>query len=340
MDWSRRSPRALVLLVLGVFAFPIQAQQPDAATPAADAGAAPAAAPAAPAAADAAPGADAPSTDGPPADAPSAGTPAAESAAPGAPAADPAPADGATAKKDAPAAAIDKPREQAYAEAIRRRVDGAEVVAIGDAGPLALLRNPDGRPPRAAAVIVHDAGQNPQWPEVVKPLREALPGGGWTTLAVQMPVLAPHAPIAAYGATVPDAVKRLRTAVEFLRGRQIQKIALVGYGLGGVLATACVAEDGCGAAALVLISTPGGATLTPPMDMAAALAKVQVPVLDIRGGLDRAEVIAAAAQRARLMPREGGRYRNARIGGADHAFAGSAEALAIHVRGWLDRAVP
>ena len=41
-----------------------------------------------------------------------------------------------------------------------------------------------------AAIIMHGLGVHPDWDQVVRPLRTGLPAQGWTTLSLQMPILA------------------------------------------------------------------------------------------------------------------------------------------------------
>ncbi|UXD86692.1 alpha/beta hydrolase family protein [Thalassolituus hydrocarboniclasticus] len=41
--------------------------------------------------------------------------------------------------------------------------------------------------PQGGVLILHDNGQHGHWPEIVAPLREALPAYGWTTLSIELP---------------------------------------------------------------------------------------------------------------------------------------------------------
>ena len=55
------------------------------------------------------------------------------------------------------------------------------------------------------AIIVHGIGVHPNWPQVVYPLRTALPRDGWSTLAIQMPVLANEATGADYAPLIAES---------------------------------------------------------------------------------------------------------------------------------------
>lgn len=52
------------------------------------------------------------------------------------------------------------------------------------------LRERSGQP-QGGALLLHDLEQHGHWPELIAPLREALPDHGWTTLAIELPTPTP-----------------------------------------------------------------------------------------------------------------------------------------------------
>src|SRR4051812_20970483 len=74
-----------------------------------------------------------------------------------------------------------------------------------------------------AVIVVHGLGVHPDW-GLIGALRTGLADDGYTTLSVQMPVLAASALGEEYPALFTDAADRLATAVNFLTGKGYRKI--------------------------------------------------------------------------------------------------------------------
>lgn len=74
------------------------------------------------------------------------------------------------------------------------------------------------------------------------------------------------------------------------------------------------------------------------MNALPALAKIQLPVLDLYGSRDLDNVLNTAPARARAARKAGNKnYRQQQIEGADHFFSGSNDILVRTVYGWLKR---
>ncbi len=253
--------------------------------------------------------------------------------APSAAAADPAAAPGVP----APAVTADAAREAEFAAAIGAQRDSGEILKLGAAPAqfIALFQPAAGAAALGAVLILHDLGRHPDWPAVIRPLRLGLPPGGFATLAIQLPVLPAAAPRAGYGALVAEAVTRVRAGLADLQARAPGPVAIVGHGLGALAALRCVAQDGCGAAALALIGLPAGDELAPPADPLADLGQAALPVLDLYASRDAPDVLRLAAQRARIGRKASGAWRQVALDAADHDHGGGDEALVRYVRGWL-----
>lgn len=223
--------------------------------------------------------------------------------------------------------AADYAREKKWADEI---VPG---VVVGD--PV-YLEQPDGhkfltlytpaKDAKAALVIVHGMGVNPDW-GLIGALRSQLPDHGYTTLSVQMPVLASGANGRAYSATFPDAVQRLRIAVDFLKAKGYTRIGLVSHSMGSRMS------------AMYMTGKPDAAVKTwvaIGMSDHAHYRKVSVPVLDLYGENDLPEVLKTARARKASLPGKTGSTQ-LRIAHADHFFDNMDAQLVNAVAKYLDQ---
>ena len=80
---------------------------------------------------------------------------------------------------------------------------------------------------RAGVVILHGRGFHPDWPDTVGPLRVGLVERGYSTLALQMPVLDKNAKYYDYLPLFEYAHARIEAGLEFLRTEGYGKIVLI-----------------------------------------------------------------------------------------------------------------
>lgn len=231
-------------------------------------------------------------------------------------------------------------REQQLADRLVATVEAGEPVWLESGGRefLALHHAALGALPRHAVLLVHGMGGHPDWPEVVAPLRTGLQGRGWSTLSLQMPLLAPSALADDYGRTVREAVRRIGNGVEFLRGQGYACVVLAGYSFGASQALAYLAGQG-DADGLIIISILAREFLQPPVDLPSLLGQIKIPVLDIYGRRDFPEVVNRAHDR-RIAARgkEAVIYEQRVIDGAGHYFTDREQQLVDVMVEWLDAA--
>ncbi len=145
-----------------------------------------------------------------------------------------------------------------------------ELEANGQPFP-ALFRAEERGEPLGGVILLHDAGGHADWPGVIGPLRRGLPALGWSSLSLQLPI----PPIAVAGdieanaratARLLEASRpRIAAAVELLKSRGVENIALIGHGSGALAAADYLAENlaaGVGGAVLVGVS---GVNTPPPL---------------------------------------------------------------------------
>ena len=180
--------------------------------------------------------------------------------------------------------------------------------------------------PKAALIIVHGLGIHPDW-GLIGVLRSQLADRGYTTLSVQMPVLANDALASAYPATFPEASQRLQLAVDFLKAKGYQKLGIVSHSMGSRMSEAYLsAKPDLAIKAWVAIGMPGTADYR----------KLKMPVLDLYGQNDLPEVIkGAAARKAGLQGKPGSEQIQATR--ADHFFTDQDQQLVDTVAHYLNQ---
>lgn len=180
---------------------------------------------------------------------------------------------------------------------------------------------------RGAVIVAHGMGLNPDW-GLIGALRSGLPDGGYTTLSVQMPVLAAGALGESYPALFPDAAERLTAAVDFLRSKGVAKIALVAHSMGARMSNHFLTGGAAaGIDAWVAVGISNGEFAEPR--------KLHVPVLDIYGERDFPPVLAKAGARAAVLRALQGSAQ-VEVAGTDHYFAGSENELVKQISRFLN----
>ena len=223
---------------------------------------------------------------------------------------------------------IDYFREGRWAEEIvPALVVGDAVYLATPARPkvLAILTEPAGRT-KGGVIVLHGLGVHPDW-GLNGGLRTNLADAGFTTLSVQMPVLAADATRADYRVTMPEAGDRIAAAIAYLRGRGVAKVAIVSHSLGATMADVYLARPD---------ALPIDAWAPVGMLVAFALPPKE-PVLDVVAGNDFDEVRATAPLRKPKLPHDGC-SREVTIAATDHYFANRQKELAAAIAAFLDRA--
>jgi pimeloyl-ACP methyl ester carboxylesterase len=157
-----------------------------------------------------------------------------------------------------------------------------------------------GKPESPAIVLAHGVGVHPDH-GIIGTLRVALADMGFTTLSIQMPVLAAAAtPQDYHPALFPEAGKRLAAAAEWLKGKGQKRIVLASHSLGAWMSAEYLKSSDVGYAAWVCMGLPR------------KLHALPFPVLDVYGENDLPAVLRSAPQRRAAV--------QVRIAGADHFY--------------------
>ena len=183
---------------------------------------------------------------------------------------------------------------------------------------------------RGALVIAHGRGWSPDY-DLYGELRTRLADAGYSTLAIQMPVLPGTAKIGDYLPTFTDSDERLAVAVSWLRNKGASRVAIVSHSLGATMAnhyliyTSAPAVD-----AWVMISIINGLE-----DMF----RIKVPVLDVFGSNDWSVTRFGGDERLAQIRKIAG-SKQVVVTGAEHFFEGHREELTRSIVSFLDAALP
>lgn len=230
-----------------------------------------------------------------------------------------------------PASALaqaDYAREQRWADEISPAIVVGDPVYLGGGSSRRFLAIWAPNPKATAGVIVvHGLGLHPDW-GLNGTLRSRLAEQGYSTLSVQMPVLAAEAKGDRYPPLFPEAAERLTVAIAFLRKQGMKKIAIVSHSMGSRMTNYFLNHAPAAAIdAWVAIGLAG--EFTNP-------ASFKGPVLDLYGEKDFPAVLNSAEKRAAAIRNIRGSGQ-LQVVGADHFFAGKEGDLVGHVRLFLDR---
>ncbi|MCF7995368.1 MAG: alpha/beta hydrolase family protein [Chromatiaceae bacterium] len=237
-----------------------------------------------------------------------------------------------------PPVSSDFEKEQRWREQIVDSLMDGEAIDLDADGQTMLGLYTEAEPDTGrAAVIVHGIGVHPNWPQVVYPLRVGLPERGWSTLSVQMPVLANDATGADYAALMDEVAPRLEAAIAYLRAQGAGQVVLIAHSLGATMSNQYLAQHPQAAEAFVAIGLSSGGNHA-GVDNEALIGRIPVPIMDLFGQHDLEAVVSGAPGRAEAAAVNAG-YRQVQTAEADHFFDGQDEVLVESVSGWLDEVV-
>lgn len=190
---------------------------------------------------------------------------------------------------------------------------------------------------KSAVIILHGVGVHPNWADVIHPLRTRLPAAGWHTLSLQMPILPNDANVKEYIPLFSEISPRINDAVKYLKAKGVTDIVLIGHSMGATMAGFYVANSGPSIIrALVTIGAAGYLFKDPKRDMIQSLKSIQIPVLDVSGGEDLADVVNTKKLKAETSKAAGNKfYYQIEIPGANHFLVGKEDELVAAVSGWL-----
>ena len=139
---------------------------------------------------------------------------------------------------------------------------------------------------RKAVVVVHGMGIHPDW-GMIGTLRTELSDRGYTTLSIQMPILAADATGEAYPPTFPEAAERIVAAVDFLKAKGYTQLAIVSHSMGSRMSGVYMAGN----------PDPSVKSWACLGLSSGAFTGLKLPILDLYGENDLPPVLANAGKR-------------------------------------------
>ncbi len=181
--------------------------------------------------------------------------------------------------------------------------------------------------PRGAIVLAHGRGWSPDY-ELYGILRTKLAEQGYTTLAIQLPVLGGGAKIGDYMATYPDAIERFQIAGRYLSDKGYKNIAIVSHSLGATMANQyLITVDKTPVKAWVFVGIINGLE---------EMFRIKIPVMDVFGGKDWEITQVGAYERKKQIDKVPGSEQVV-VPNALHFFEGREDELVAIITGFLDR---
>jgi pimeloyl-ACP methyl ester carboxylesterase len=183
-------------------------------------------------------------------------------------------------------------------------------------------------PARGAALVIHGRGWAPNV-ELYGALRTEIAARGWSTLAIQMPVLDGTGKVGDYVFLYPDAIERIRLAVDWLTARGFTHVAIVSHSLGATMANQYLIRTSDGKV--------GAWAFLGILNGLEDMFRLQIPVLDLYADRDW-EVIRYGADERRKQILRIPRSAQIEMKDSDHFYEGHWPALSQTVVDFLDHA--
>ena len=189
---------------------------------------------------------------------------------------------------------------------------------------------------KGAVILLHGSGVHPNWPDIIQPLRSELPAHGWTTLSIQMPILANDAKYSEYAPLIKEVPGRINAAIDFLNNKSFQNIIIVAHSLGTTMANSYLANNAKRIRAYVAIGMNGSDSGPDELNNFNYLQKITLPTYDIYGSEDLKSVLDSVKQRKQALRKaENENFRQVSVLGANHFFNGLDADLIRHIKSWI-----
>lgn len=180
---------------------------------------------------------------------------------------------------------------------------------------------------KAAIVLAHGLGVHPDY-GLIGQLRTRLADAGYTTLSIQMPILAADAPAARYPVLFWEADARFAAAVSFLWRKKHRRVVLVSYSMGSRMANHYIVAH-------PRVPLSGWISLSISNGEFAGLKRMSFPVFDVYAENDSDLVLKGVEKRAAVLKRMRGSSQ-AMVFGTDHQFAKKEKELALLIQHLLE----
>lgn len=183
---------------------------------------------------------------------------------------------------------------------------------------------------RMGVIVVHGIGIHPDW-GIISTLRQQLADQGYTTLSIQMPILAVDAKVNDYIPTMPEATERLQLAADFLKAKGYHKIAIVSHSMGSRMSHEYMVKNPPDIAAWAALGFGADSF----QGVGNTYQSIKVAVLDLYGENDEPGVLAGAKKRLASLQGKSD-SKQMMIPGTNHFFANHEDEMVKAVKDFLD----
>jgi len=170
----------------------------------------------------------------------------------------------------------------------------------------------EGKNAKSAIILAHGLGLHPDY-GLIGELRRRLADAGYTTLSIQMPILAADAPAARYPVLFWEADARFAAAMTHLRRKHYDKIVLLSHSMGSRMANHYVGAH-------PQVPLAGWISLSISSGEFAPIKRIKFPVFDIYAENDLDDVLQGSQKRAAVLKRMRGSSQTM-VFATDHFFA-------------------
>jgi pimeloyl-ACP methyl ester carboxylesterase len=181
----------------------------------------------------------------------------------------------------------------------------------------------EAKPAKGAIIFAHGLGVHPDH-GVIGELRARLAEAGYTTLSVQMPILAAEAPPARYPVLFWEADARFAGALTHLRRKRYDKIWIVSHSMGSRMANHYISAH-------PQVPLSGWISLSVSSGDIGPFKRIKFPVYDVYAENDLEPVLKGAPKRAATLKGLRGSSQ-VMMFGTDHHFAKKEKDLVSLIR--------
>jgi pimeloyl-ACP methyl ester carboxylesterase len=235
-------------------------------------------------------------------------------------------------------AASDDKREAEFATDVQKTLNIGHAVWLESSGKkfLSLYTETAKNPRSGVIILLHDTGGHPNQQAIIKSLRTFFPEHHWATLSLQMPIREASAPVDDYFSLMPEAKARLKAGIQFAKTEKAEKIVVIGYGLGSLMASSALTEKNDDVNALITISLPVPETREIDAQTLKIIPKITLPMLDIYGAADMPNVVNSARER-QVAGKINPKYRQMKLDDEGHFYLHDEGLLVKRLYSWIDK---
>ena len=236
--------------------------------------------------------------------------------------------------------ASDDKREAEFALDIEKNLANGRVVWLQAQNQnfLSLYTEVATSTPDGIVILLHDMGGHPNQDKVIELLRNFFPEHHWSTLSIQMPLREEGAKIEDYYSLFPDAKERLFAAINFAKQQKAEKVVIIGYGLGGLMATSALQEKSSNVNGLITISLSSSEIGEIYAQTLPFISSLTMPMLDVYGELDSPDVVYSAKER-KSIGRTRSKYRQIKLDNEGHLYLNDSGLLVKRIYSWVNRVI-